>query len=226
MLTAQKKRWFDAVFSVYNRNLIKRRFHAFKAQNLDILKQRDANVPLVIYVNHSSWWDGLIAYQLWRSCEIDGFVMMEEKQLRDLQLFRKLGAFSVVRENPREAVKSINYAARLLKESANRVVWIFPQGEIKPNDARPLKFYHGISRIIEKLENCSVLPIALRYEFLDDFKPEIFVKVGEIQGFSAKEKFISKEATINLEAKLTNLLDNLRNDIAAENTGSYENIVK
>jgi chlorobactene lauroyltransferase len=226
MLTAQKKYWFDRIFSVYNQNLIKRRFHSLKVENLNNLKQKDKRVPLVVYLNHSSWWDGLIFYHLGKIASLDQFVMMEEKQLKNLQLFRKLGAFSVVRENPREAVKSINYAVNLLKEKTDRTLWIFPQGEIKPNDSRPLYFFHGISRIIEKLGHCRVLPVALRYEFLSEFKPEVFVKVGEIQKFQMNKDFDSKEMTKNLELKLTKLLDNLRNDIAAQNTGSYENIVK
>lgn len=226
MLTAQKKRWFDAIFSIYNRNLIKRRFASLKVENLINLKQRNNNIPLVIYANHSSWWDGLVAYQLGKECFLDDYVMMEEKQLANLRLFRKLGAFSVVRENPREAVKSINYAVELLKEKPSRALWIFPQGAIKPSDLRPLDFYHGISRIIGKLENCCVLPVALRYEFLNEFKPEIFAKIGDTQEFRANEGFVTKETTKNLEMKLVELIDELRNDIAAEKTESYENIVK
>lgn len=224
MLTAKKKVWFDKIFSVYNRNLIKRRFHALRVENLDFLKQRDKRIPLVFCANHSSWWDGLIAYQLWRTCEIDGFVMMEEKQLKDLQLFRKLGAFSVVRESPREAVKSINYATDLLKNRENRAVWIFPQGEIKPNDARPLGFFNGISRIVEKLGNCNFLPVAMRYEFLNEFKPEIYVKIGQMQRFHKNEKFDSKDLTGKFETQLTDLLDALKNDIAAGNTESYKKL--
>lgn len=152
--------------------------------------------------------------------------MMEEKQLKNLQLFRKLGAFSVVRENPREAVKSINYAVNLLNEKAGRVLWIFPQGTIKPNAARPLAFYHGISRIIEKLGDCRVLPVALKYEFRNEFKPEIFVKIGQAQEFRANVPFLTKEITGKLEKTLTALLDDLGNDLAAERTAHYENIVK
>lgn len=224
MLTAEKKAWFDKIFSVYSRNLIKRRFYALRVENLDSLKQRDKQISLVFCANHSSWWDGLIAYQLWRTCEIDGFVMMEEKQLKDLQLFRKLGAFSVVRENPREAVKSINYAVDLLKSRENRAVCIFPQGEIKPNDARPLKFFNGLSRIVEKLGNCNFLPIAMRYEFLNEFKPEIFIKIGQIQRFQESEKFASKELTVKFEIELTGLLDALKNDVAAGNIANYEKL--
>lgn len=226
MLTAQKKRWFDAVFSVYNRNLIKRRFHTLKVENLENLKHREINVPLVIYGNHSSWWDGLIVYQLGKECAFDHYVMMEERQLKNLQLFRKLGAFSVVRENPREALKSINYAVDLLRENATRTLWIFPQGEIKPNDARPLGFFRGLAKIVEKLEICDVVPLALRYEFLNKFKPEIYAKIGEVRKYRSGEKIFSKQLTGKMEIELTELLDDLKNEIAAGKTGSYLNIIR
>lgn len=225
MLTAEKRKWFDTVFFAYNRNLIKRRFHALRVGNFEVLKRRHAQIPLVIYANHSSWWDGLIAYHIWRKCRLDGFVMMEEKQLKNLQLFRKLGAFSVIRENPREAVKSINYAANLLQEKENRSVLIFPQGEIKPNDARPLKFFNGLARIVEKVGACEVIPLAMRYEFLNEFKPEIFVKIGEIRRFEGFQTKTSKDLTKDFENTLTNLLDGLKKEIAAENTAGYEKII-
>ena len=150
---------------------------------------------------------------------------MEEKQLKDLFLFRKLGAFSVVREKLREALKSINYAAGLLKENSNRTVLIFPQGEIFPNDIRPLEFYTGISRIIQKAENCSALPIALRYEFLGNFKPEIYVKINAPENFNELIRIDKKELSRKLSEKLTETLDDLKTDIVSKNTNNYEKII-
>ena len=225
MLTAEKKVWFDKLFSIYNRNLVKRRFHALRVENFEVLNQRDRKKPLLIYANHSSWWDGLIIYELLQKAKIDGFVIMEEKQLQNLQFFRKIGAFSVIRENPREAVKSINYAVELLNDKENRALLIFPQGEIKPNDRRPLEFYNGISRIAGKLENCHILPVALRYEFLGEFKPEVFVKIGDLQEFKENGKVESKGLTKKFEIQLTNLLDNLRNEIAEENAANYKKLL-
>lgn len=225
MLTSEKVKWFEAVFSVYNRNLIKRRFNALRVENLDVLKKRNRQIPLIFYANHSSWWDGLIAYQIWRECGIDGFLIMEERQLKNLQLFRKLGAFSIVRESPREAIESINYAVRLLKERTNRSVLIFPQGEIKPNDVRPLSFFNGLLRIIEKTGACQVIPLAMRFEFLGEFKPEIFVKIGHAQNFESMQVKLPKELTQQFEARLTNLLDELKSDIVTAQTANYEKMI-
>ena len=98
MLTAKKSAVFERVFAVYNRNLLNRRFHSLNVCGLENLTERNAQLPLIIYANHSSWWDGLAAFEISRAARLDSYMMMEEKQLKKLFPFRLLGAFSVVRE--------------------------------------------------------------------------------------------------------------------------------
>jgi 1-acyl-sn-glycerol-3-phosphate acyltransferase len=222
MLEAKKSLWFEKVFAIYNRNLLRRRFHSLSISGLHYLEIREAKMPLIIYANHSSWWDGLVISEILRKFDFDNYVMMEEKHLRKLRLFRKLGAFSVVRENPRDALRSIEYAASLLTEKANRMLLIFPQGKIFPNDVRPLFFYTGLARIVEKIIRCSVVPIAIRYEVAGHFKPEIFVKIGEPESFDVDKKRSAKNLNENFEIRLTNTLEHLRQDIICNHTAEYE----
>lgn len=217
MLKANKSELFQKVFSIYNRNLLKRRFHAFKVSGFNNLQK----LPMVVYANHSSWWDGLVAFQLCRQANVDIYAMMEEKQVLEYPFHRKIGAFSVVRENPRDAVKAISYAAELLKEK--RLVWIFPQGKILPNDIRPFDFFNGVSRIIEKTESCYTVPIAIRYEFFGNWKPEILVKTGEPQ--IIHKPFNSKELTKQFAEKLSQTLDELKSDIINNSFSEYINLL-
>ncbi|HXG83218.1 MAG TPA: lysophospholipid acyltransferase family protein [Pyrinomonadaceae bacterium] len=186
---------------------------------------RSSGAPLIIYANHSSWWDGLVAFEISRKCKLSSFIMMEERQLKKLFLFRKLGAFSVVKEIPREAVESINYAAQILKKDFRRALWIFPQGEILPNDLRPVRFFNGISRIIEKTGNVQVLPVAVKYEFLENFKPEIFIKVGKLEMLEIGKNFQPKKYTELLAIKLERVLDELKNEIAYGKFDEFEKII-
>lgn len=220
-MEAEKSVLFERIFAIYNRNLLKRKFHSLQISGLDVLRKKEANIPLIIYVNHSNWWDGLVVFQISNALKMDSFIMMEERQLKKLNIFRKLGAFSVVRENPFEAVKSINYAVQLLKEKPARALWIFPQGEILNNDIRPITFYKGILKIIEKVGKCLIVPIALRYEFLGEYKPEIFINIGETDVFSGNKKCEVKD----LERKLTHLLDELKHNVLNKNFNNFEKII-
>lgn len=225
MLEANKNLWFEKLFAVYNRNLLKRRFHSLKVKDFSQIKNRNEKIPLIIYANHSSWWDGLVFFEILKSREFDSFVLMEEKQLAKLKFFRKLGAFSVVRENPREALKTIEYTAGLLKENSNNTLWIFPQGEILPNDRRPVIFYNGFSRTIAKTDGCFVLPLAIRYEFLGEYKPEIFVNIGNAEFIKSDENFNIKKRTKYFAENLTVVLDELKSDILNKNLAEYRKIV-
>ena len=225
MLVAKKSVWFEKIFAVYNINLIKRRFNSLQVSGLDFLTARDKNIPLLIYANHSSWWDGLVAFQISRTVKLDSFLMMEEKQLRKLRLFRKIGAFSVVREKPREAIKSIAYAADILRKKPNRAVWIFPQGEILPSDKRPLCFYNGLSKIIKKVGGkIQLLPIAIRYEFSGNYKPEIFIKIGKVESIIPDENFDAKKFTQELSLNLTRLVDQLKLEIISQDFIKFKNL--
>jgi 1-acyl-sn-glycerol-3-phosphate acyltransferase len=223
MLEAKKSVWFEKVFAVYNRNLLKRRFHSLQVSGLDFLRDNNAQIPLIVYANHSSWWDGLVAFEIFRQAKLDAFYMMEEKHLKNLFLFQKLGAFSIVRENGREAIKSINYSADLLKKNGGTLL-IFPQGEILPNDARPIKFYTGLPRIIAQIGKVYAVPMAMRYEFLGEFKPQIFVKIASPELVETDSNFKAKEKTNVFAERITENLDKLKTDIVNKNLAVYENL--
>lgn len=225
MITARKSFWFESLFAVYNKNLIKRRFQSVEVTGFSKIKNRSAASPLLFYANHSSWWDGLIAFELSRQAKLRNYTMMEEKQLKKLFLFRKLGAFSVNKNNLREAVKSVNYAAELLKTDRRAALWIFPQGEILPNDIRPIRFYNGFSRIIEKVKIVDSVAVALRYEFLGDWKPRVFVRFGEIETYNLSGRFDSKKNTRKITDNLIENLDELKRQINRRDFKGFEKLI-
>ena len=218
LLTAKKSRAFERVFSIYNRNLFWRRFAALEIGGIENLIERDKSLPLVLYANHSSWWDGLVAFEIGRRAKLDQFVMMEEKQLRQLFLFRLLGAFGVERENQRAAAQTVRYAVKTLNAAPNRALWIFPQGAIAPNERRPLEFFDGAAHIVKKTGKCCAAPVAMRYEFLNDYKPHAFARVGESELIENAADVAA--LTAHFAVKLTDLLDRLKREIAAHDQGN------
>lgn len=221
MLEADKSKLFEKLFSVYNTNLLKRRFHSVNVKGLNHLDRHETSLPLIIYANHSSWWDGLAAFQISHIKKLDSFIMMEEKNLRRFFLFRKLGAFSIVRENPRSVLQSVNYAVKLLNDF-RRTLWIFPQGEILPNDLRPIHFYEGISRIAQKIGKCCFVSITFRYEFLNEFKPQIFVNIKMPDEIT---EINHTQLVKYLEQKTVENLDELKDDILLQRFSDYVGII-
>jgi 1-acyl-sn-glycerol-3-phosphate acyltransferase len=172
-------------------------------------------------MNHTNWWDGFIAFQLTsKYLGADDYLMMDIEQMKKYRFFKYVGVFSVNRADAREGVESINYAAELLKNT-KKYLWIFPQGVMQVQDFEPVKFYNGITRIAEKIENVNLVPVSARYEFIMEQRPEVFLKIGEPDVIN-NSKDISKNFTEYLQNKLVNELAVLKQDVINKNFGDYK----
>ena len=237
MLTARRSPLFERVFRVYNRNLIRRRFEGLRVAGLEHLRATDGeDAPVILYANHSSWWDGLIACEIGMSAGVEQYAMMDEQQLRGYQLFRRLGAFSIDHTSGRTQMRSIEYAASLLRgdgrtrmsdgeQTMKRALWIFPQGRERPNEARPLALRSGTAHIIRRVPKALLLPVAMRYEHLGDFRPEAFVRIGAGRVITSESAIDVRRTTELMEIELTATLDRVRADVIAGETAEYVELV-
>ncbi|MBE2219261.1 MAG: lysophospholipid acyltransferase family protein [Ignavibacteria bacterium] len=216
MIAAKKNSVIGSLFAFYHKRLLKKHFFRIHLNGRENLANT-GRTPAILAANHSNWWDGFLAYFLTnRLMKCDDYLMMDIEQLKRYSFFRYIGVFSVDRKNPAEAMRSINYAADIIKDS-NRCLWIFPQGEMTPQDKRPLVFYSGISKIAERAGKVKTIPVAIRYEFLMEQRPEVFISIGKpVESTDGNKNF-----TTELEQIMTKQLDDLKNDVT-NGTGNFE----
>jgi chlorobactene lauroyltransferase len=191
--------------------------------------EEQSTLPLIICANHSSWWDGYVATVVERALSVDGYLMMEEAQLSRYFFFRWAGCFSVNRHNPRSALQSLHYAARLLKERPDRMVWLFPQGEISPNDHRPLVFFTGAAYLARLTAPVLLYPLATRIEYLAEQRPDLFISLGKpllIRPEEAGTPGFLKRCTKHLEECVTSELDTLRADVIVGDFSSFRVLMR
>ena len=213
MIPASKNGIIELLFAGMNRRMLKRHFHALHLLGRERFEKLDRSLPVIVYGNHSCWWDGLIEFFLAREVlGMDSFLMMDEQQMSRYSFFRWIGAFSVNRSSGRAMITSIEYAANLF-DRPNRLLWIYPQGDMQPNDFRPIRFHSGIGSIVDRLSRVQLMPLAHRYEFLMEQRPEAFVSLGEPILVTRVEQ--RKALLVQLEESLTRLLNDLRCRIAA-----------
>lgn len=132
---------------------------------------------LLVYANHPGWWDGFAFHQLCQALGLEGHCVMEEHNLARYPFLRRLGAFSIRRGDPRSALESLGYARRVLARPRTAVL-IFPQGELTPGDAAPASLSRGVE-VLARRAGVRCVPLAIRYAFLDDRRPDLLLELGE-----------------------------------------------
>lgn len=169
------QRWFDW----YCRRALRAHFHRVHLFHEAPPDAFDPAVSRIYVANHCSFWDGIVLYHLLRRRRPQAaYCMIDEAQVREHPFFRRVGGFSVRRGDGRDALRAIDYAAGLLGASPCAVV-VFPQGEIRPADERPMRFERGVARLIRAAPQARVLPVALRYEFWLEQRAEAMVLLGQ-----------------------------------------------
>ncbi|MEW6432540.1 MAG: lysophospholipid acyltransferase family protein [Myxococcota bacterium] len=140
-----------------------------------------ADGGLLVYLNHSSFWDGFVVHQLGKAAGWDTYALMEEENLAKYRFHTRLGAFSVRRGDRRSALESVRYAAEDVLRRKNAALCVFPEGELVPGGGPPRAFKRGVE-VIARRAQVRCLPVAVRYAFLEHERPDLLLEVGEPHG--------------------------------------------
>ncbi|MGN7312822.1 lysophospholipid acyltransferase family protein [Alkalicoccobacillus gibsonii] len=217
MIKAQKSAFFSKALHLYNTNwLLKRSFSSISIKGA--FKKEGAGV--LILVNHSSWWDGLVTFYLTQtSCPYDSYAMMSEKGLMEFPFFKRIGAFSVNVEKPRSIVETLVYAKELLHNQ--KAVWMFPQGAEQPLEKRPLEFKTGSAHLATADHNVTVYTVTYYYTMLHEQKPRLYIDISEPVLSHQFNNQSRQDVTTLLESRMTLQLNQQRDKIAQEDTSDY-----
>jgi len=210
-IPARESRFFIIFFDLVVRLLCKLRFSSVYLKQSYVPSK---NSKTIYYLNHTSWWDGLIPLLLNQKCfHQQARAMMEDKQMREHGFFKRIGAFSVSPENPKSAVRSLRYAVQSMKRP-NASLFIYPEGEIRPFSTEKPKFKSGLSWIVSKYSQPDVVPVAIYITTAKSSKPALYLQVGQpvdridTNDLSGKTNRFEKE----LQTLLLSTVDMAHND--------------
>ncbi|UII55489.1 lysophospholipid acyltransferase family protein [Cytobacillus spongiae] len=215
MIEAKKNKLFQKLFKIYHRQLLRSSFEQF------YWLEEEKLPPTAIYIaNHSSWWDGLVFFQLNQSVlPKELYVMMHESGIRKYPFFQKLGAFSVNRDSPKDIIKSLNYAQQLIQEGKS--VGLFPQGDEYHLEKRPLSFQPGVTYLLEKCPDTPLIPLSFYYSFGHNRKPEFWGLAGKPIWLENLKGANRNEKTREIEKMTTQQLDVLKQMVIQEETRRF-----
>jgi 1-acyl-sn-glycerol-3-phosphate acyltransferase len=209
-------------FDRYVERYLRRRFH-----RLLLWPSGDAPAlararPVVFAMSHGSWWDVLVGYYLARRViGVPSYAPMDEAQLRRYRILSRLGVYSIDRGSVAGLRQFFRYTTELLRRGG--AVWMTPQGEIAPHWVRPVRFQKGLGHLVRRVPGLAVVPVGVAYEFLEEPRPEILVKLGAARVFEAGGD--PETVTGLLERDLERELDALRDAVLARDLAPFTTMV-
>lgn len=214
MIPARPSAWAEKIFDLYLTRLFQRHFHALYL--LGEPPRLDANLPVLLLPNHSTWWDGFFIHFLNKKIfHRRPYVMMLEEQLVRYPFFTRVGVFSINPNSATDTRASLRYAANLLHEPRN-LLCLFPQGELAPWGKKPLAYKRGLELLLKLHRGrVNLLPLAMRVEFLGEKLPCAFFLFGKNQCV----EHANFEGIARLEQSAEELLECLHSTIARGETG-------
>lgn len=183
--------------------------------------------PLVIYVNHPSWWDAAVIV-LAAKALLPGhetYAPFEAAMLRKYRIFGRIGAFAVDLESRRGAAAFLVASADVLSRP-ERALWITAQGRFSDVRERPLGLKPGLARLAEIAPNALFLPLAIEYGFWTERGPEAFLAFGPLRRGEDLLALEREARLASLEAGLVTTLDRLSLDVISRDPDRFRTLIE
>lgn len=174
-ISALRLRWF----TWYCRGYLRRHFHALRLSRAgEVSLSQDG--PLVLYSNHASWWDPLLALVLKDALfpERPAYAPIDAGMLARYRVFRKLGFFGIDSDPRRGAVQFLRAAETILRDRRSLLL-LTPQGRFADVRERPVRFRAGVGHLAARVPGAVFVPVAVEYVHWEERLPEILVRFGE-----------------------------------------------
>ena len=196
-------------------------FHAVRVQGVDRL--RGLNGPLLMYANHSSWWDPMVAFLLASKllAARPHYAPMDAAALEKYKILRWLGVFPVESSSARGAVRFLRTGEAILRGGG--VLWVTPQGKFADVRERPVAFKPGMATLAARIPGCTVLPMAIEYVFWDERTPEVLLLLGEPVVVEQGERTEALEARLKTALEVT--MAEMQDRAIARDAGQFERVL-
>jgi 1-acyl-sn-glycerol-3-phosphate acyltransferase len=211
------------VFSNYSRWYVARHFHAVRL-SADSPPPQAGGLPLVIYVNHASWWDPLICLLLQDQffAPRPAFAPIDQDALARYRFFRKLGFFGVEPDSIRGAGQFLRTATAILQRPQS-ILWLTPQGRFADARERPAGFKSGLGHLPARAPRAAYVPLAVEYVFWHERKPEVLCRFGEMEII---ERGPRRDWTTHFEQRMAGAQNALADQALRRNAGDFQSLIK
>lgn len=221
--------WLARGFLRYARGYVARHVHAVRVLRGAEPPEPDAGRPLVVVMNHPSWWDPLavaVAAQHYFP-ERAHYGPIDRAMLTRYPLFGRLGFFGVETGSARGARTFLRTAGAVAR-TPGTALWVTAEGAFRDVRARPVSLRRGVGHVAARLENATVVPMAIELTYWDERTPEMLMAFGPaaevpwiVDGRAAEpDAWVAR-----LAAELESTLDRLATASQARDSAAFHTIL-
>jgi 1-acyl-sn-glycerol-3-phosphate acyltransferase len=196
---------------------VRRSFHSVRVAQ-DGLPPDVEGRPAVVYLNHASWWDPLIAILLathyWPSRK--HFAPIDAEALGKYRLFAWLGFFPIEQGTRRGARQFLEMSAAIVADPS-AMLWVTPQGRFTDPRSRPIALQPGLAHLARHSPQAAFIPLAIEYPFWQERLPEALCRFSPA---------ISAEQCSSLAPALQQNQDALAELAIAQDAQRFESILR
>lgn len=216
--------WLVRLFRWYAGRYVRRHFNALRlSKSGHPFPATDE--PLLVVLNHPSWWDPLIGIALSRAfAGREQFAAIDAIAVRQYRFFQKIGFVGVDTKSLRGAAEFLRAGAAILAQPRH-VFWVTAQGRFTDVRERPLALQSGVGHLASRLTTGTVLPVALEYTFWTERTPEALARVGEPLKIADHPGLNGRAWTALIEAALTRNLDALNAEAARRDPAAFTELL-
>ena len=211
-------RFFRRVVRAYFR----RHFRSVMVQQAEVIAGLAG--PLIIYANHSSWWDPMVSVLLAQALlpQREHYAPMDAAALKRYPILGKIGIFPVEMATARGAAQFLRTSHAIL--ATGGVVWVTPQGRFADSRARPLGFKPGLGALATRIPEALVIPLAIEYTFWDERLQETLLRFGK--PVQITEGMSMDAASERLESALVETMEELKNSVVARDASAFRVLLR
>lgn len=219
--------WFQNGFHRFLRRYLKRHFHTI-AIDRDSRSSLivDDDQPLIVYGNHPSWWDPLIAHFLNRSLfpNRQFYAPIDADALEQYKVFAKLGFYGVKLDSSRGAADFLR-TSKAIMEAGDTAIWLTPEGRFADARDHDAELMPGISHLCSKMTSGYVVPMVLEYVFWEESLPECLILAGSPIRVADHRELTKQQWAEMLEQKMRSAQTALSTSVIARSSDPFENLL-
>ena len=169
--------WLWHWFGRYTRRYIARHFDSVRL--LQTAAPPQLSGPAVIYLNHPSWWDPMIALLLAQQIYPTRrhYAPIDAVGIGQYRFLQKIGFFPIEVASRRSGLQFLRIAESILGDS-NATLWMTPQGAFSDVRVRPLALRPGLAHLAHRLGQITLVPLAIEYPYWNQKLPLALAAFG------------------------------------------------